>query len=236
MAIPRRFRTRVITDGVITSLQSTIRATASYVPQGGSRTPQRGDNQQKPRFLYRQELTQLPGRFGKSASSQPWSPGNGKQHTRLYGRRTDPRHSIFPARPASTSVGSASVIPWVQASGTCWFSICYPRASPIATYPATGCLIGSMCRPIHPRPPESSFATAPSPRFDRTHSQDAPLQSHRFWFPCRGLCTRTHARIRRRSLGLVLPATSLFSSVLRRSFDKLEQEMNTCVDQAKLAA
>jgi hypothetical protein len=57
-----------------------------------------------------------------------------------------------------------------------------------------------------------------------------------FGFRVAMFCTRTYARILRPGLGLVLPATSSFPSALRRSFDKLEQEINSWVDQAKLAA
>ena len=49
-------------------------------------------------------------------------------------------------------------------------------------------------------------------------------------------CTRTYARILRPGLGLVLPATSHLPSPLRRSFAKLEKEVNAWVDRAKLAA
>ena len=38
-------------------------------------------------------------------------------------------------------------------------------------------------------------------------------------------CTRAYSRILRPGLGLVLPATSSFPSPLRRSFDKLEQQV-----------
>jgi hypothetical protein len=66
-------------------------------------------------------------------------------------------------------------------------------------------------------------------------------KSHRyrltgFGFRVAVFCTRTYARILRPGLGLVLPATSCWPSPLRRSFDKLEQEVNSWVDQAKLAA
>jgi len=49
-------------------------------------------------------------------------------------------------------------------------------------------------------------------------------------------CTRTYARILRPGLGLVLPGNSSFPSALRRSFHKLEHEINSWVDKAKLAA
>lgn len=48
--------------------------------------------------------------------------------------------------------------------------------------------------------------------------------------------TRAYARILRPGMGLVLPSTSSFPCPLRRSFDKLEQEVNSWVDRAKLAA
>jgi hypothetical protein len=48
-------------------------------------------------------------------------------------------------------------------------------------------------------------------------------------------CTRTYATILRPGLGLVLPGNASFPSALRRSFDKLEQEINSWVDKAKLA-
>jgi hypothetical protein len=57
-----------------------------------------------------------------------------------------------------------------------------------------------------------------------------------FGFRVAMFCTRTYARILRPGLGLVLPTTSSFPSALRRSFDKLEQEINSWVDQAKMAA
>jgi len=57
-----------------------------------------------------------------------------------------------------------------------------------------------------------------------------------FGFRVAIFCTRTYARILRPGLGLVLPGTSSFPSALRRSFDKLERQINSWVDEAKLAA
>ena len=57
-----------------------------------------------------------------------------------------------------------------------------------------------------------------------------------FGFRVAVFCTRTYARILRPGLGLALPATSSLPCPLRRSFDKLEQEINSWVDHAKLAA
>src|SRR5215467_11949930 len=57
-----------------------------------------------------------------------------------------------------------------------------------------------------------------------------------FGFRVALFCTRAYSRILRPGLGLVLPATSSFPCPLRRSFDKLQQEVNSWVDQAKLAA
>ena len=57
-----------------------------------------------------------------------------------------------------------------------------------------------------------------------------------FGFRVALFCTRAYSRILRPGLGLVLPATSSLPSPLRRSFDRLEQEVNSWVDQAKLAA
>lgn len=66
-------------------------------------------------------------------------------------------------------------------------------------------------------------------------------KTHRYRLTCFGFrvavfCTRTYSRILRPGLGLALPTTSSFPCSLRRSFDKLEQEVNAWVDQAKLAA
>jgi len=66
-------------------------------------------------------------------------------------------------------------------------------------------------------------------------------QTHRYRLTDFGLrvavfCTRTYARILRPGLGLVLPATSTLPTPLRRTFDKLEQEVNAWVNRAKLAA
>jgi hypothetical protein len=66
-------------------------------------------------------------------------------------------------------------------------------------------------------------------------------KSHRyrltsFGFRVAVFCTRTYARILRPGLGLALPATSAFPCPLRRTFDKLEQEVASWVEQAKLAA
>ena len=57
-----------------------------------------------------------------------------------------------------------------------------------------------------------------------------------FGFRVAVFCTRTYSRILRPGLGLALPTTTSFPSALRRSFDKLEQEIKAWVDQAKLAA
>jgi hypothetical protein len=49
-------------------------------------------------------------------------------------------------------------------------------------------------------------------------------------------CTRTYARIFRRGMGMALPATSPVPSTLLSCFDKLEQEINSWVDRAKMIA
>lgn len=69
-------------------------------------------------------------------------------------------------------------------------------------------------------------------RIPRTHR----YRLTSFGFRVAVFCTRTYARILRPGLGLVLPATSSLPSPLRRCFDKLEQEVNCWVAQAKLAA
>ncbi len=66
-------------------------------------------------------------------------------------------------------------------------------------------------------------------------------KSHRyrltnFGFRVAVFCTRTYDRILRPGLGLALPKTPPSSCPLRRSFDKLEQEVASWVEQAKLAA
>jgi hypothetical protein len=66
-------------------------------------------------------------------------------------------------------------------------------------------------------------------------------KSHRyrltsFGFRVAVFCTRTYARILRPGLGLALPSTSSLPCPLRRTFDKLEQEVASWVEQAKLAA
>jgi len=66
-------------------------------------------------------------------------------------------------------------------------------------------------------------------------------QTHRyrltsFAFRVAVFCTRAYSRILRPGLGLVLPAVSSFPCSLRRTFDKLEQEVTSWVEQAKLAA
>jgi hypothetical protein len=66
-------------------------------------------------------------------------------------------------------------------------------------------------------------------------------KTHRYRLTSFGLrvtlfCTRTYARILRPGLGLALPTTSSLPCSLRRSFDKLEQEVNSWVDHARLAA
>lgn len=56
-----------------------------------------------------------------------------------------------------------------------------------------------------------------------------------FGFRVALFCTRAYSRILRPGLGLVLPAMSSFPYPLRRSFDRLKQQVNSWVDQAKLA-
>ncbi len=66
-------------------------------------------------------------------------------------------------------------------------------------------------------------------------------KTHRYRLTSFGLrvtifCTRAYSRILRPGLGLALPTTSPSPCSLRRSFDKLEQEVNAWVTHAKLAA
>ena len=66
-------------------------------------------------------------------------------------------------------------------------------------------------------------------------------KTHRYRLTNLGLrttmfCTRAYARIFRHGLGMVLPATSPVPNPLLRCFDKLQQEINSWVDQVKLAA
>jgi hypothetical protein len=49
-------------------------------------------------------------------------------------------------------------------------------------------------------------------------------------------CTRAYARIFRQGFGLILPAAVPVPGSLRRSFDKVQQEINAWVDQTKMAA
>ena len=57
-----------------------------------------------------------------------------------------------------------------------------------------------------------------------------------FGFRVAVFCTRAYSRILRPGLGLVLPAISSLPCPLRRSFDKLDQEVKFWVERAKLAA
>ena len=66
-------------------------------------------------------------------------------------------------------------------------------------------------------------------------------KTHRYRLTSFGLraalfCTRAYSRILRPGLGRPLPTTSSCPCSLRRSFDKLEQEVASWVEQAKLAA
>lgn len=66
-------------------------------------------------------------------------------------------------------------------------------------------------------------------------------KTHRYRLTNLGLrttmfCTRAYARIFRHGLGMALPTTSPVPNPLLRSFDKLQQEINSWVDQVKLAA
>jgi len=76
----------------------------------------------------------------------------------------------------------------------------------------------------------------------RLHGLIEPIpKTHRyrltpFGFRVAVFCSRTYARILRPGLGLVLPNASSVPTPLRRSFDKLEQEVNSWVEQARLAA
>ena len=66
-------------------------------------------------------------------------------------------------------------------------------------------------------------------------------QSHRYRLTDLGLrtawfFTRTYSRILRPGLGRILPQLSTPNGPLRRCFDKLDQEVKSWVEQAKLAA
>jgi hypothetical protein len=69
-------------------------------------------------------------------------------------------------------------------------------------------------------------------RIPKTHR----YQLTDFGFRVAVFCTRAYSRILRPGIGLILPATCSLPSPLRRSFDKLERELNLWVDRAKLAA
>ena len=49
-------------------------------------------------------------------------------------------------------------------------------------------------------------------------------------------CTRAYARIFRQGLGMALPSASALPNPLLHTFDKLQQQIHSWVDQAKLAA
>jgi hypothetical protein len=49
-------------------------------------------------------------------------------------------------------------------------------------------------------------------------------------------CTRAYSRIFRHGVGMVLPATSPVPNPLLRCFDKLQQEINSWVDEGKMVA
>jgi hypothetical protein len=66
-------------------------------------------------------------------------------------------------------------------------------------------------------------------------------KTHRYRLTDYGLrttifCTRAYARILRPGLGMILPIASPVPNPLLRSFDKLTQQINSWVDQAKMAA
>lgn len=66
-------------------------------------------------------------------------------------------------------------------------------------------------------------------------------KTHRYRLTAFGLrtamfCTRAYARIFRNGVGSILPATSPVPNPLLRCFDKLQQEINSWVDHARMAA
>ena len=66
-------------------------------------------------------------------------------------------------------------------------------------------------------------------------------QTHRYRITSSGLrtlwfCTRTYSRILRPGLASVLPALSPANTALRRSFDKLDQEVTAWIQHQKLVA
>ena len=66
-------------------------------------------------------------------------------------------------------------------------------------------------------------------------------KTHRYRLTSFGLrvtlfCTRAYARIFRRGLGMLVPAASPVPSPILCSFHKLEQQIHSWVEQAKLAA
>lgn len=66
-------------------------------------------------------------------------------------------------------------------------------------------------------------------------------KTHRYRLTDLGLrtalfCTRSYARIFRQGFGLVLPAACPVPGPLRRSFDRVQQQINAWVDRAKMAA
>ena len=172
-------------------------------------------------------------------SNQPSSPGYGEHHTRLYDRRTDlSTTQSSPHRAGATCIGSA--IRRSHGAGHLECTAGFDRlptgfcnrdlrnnlaallGQPVEDFTQGRMSYQLRCLRLHGR----------IERIPKTHCYRLPS----FGFRIAIFCTRTYARILCPGLGLVLPGTSSFPSALRRSFDKLERQINSWVDEAKLAA
>jgi hypothetical protein len=118
----------------------------------------------------------------------------------------------------------------------CYYSSCHPPASPTINRTNLAALLGQSAERFTPGRMTYQL------RRLRLHGLiDRIPKMHSYRLTSFGLgvslfCTRAYSRILRPGLGLALPTTPSYPSSLKRTFDKLEQEVTAWVNHARLAA
>jgi hypothetical protein len=239
-ATPGSFRTRVITDGVIPSLHIDYKGTRIKQYHKGGQALRTETTINNTRDFY----------IGKSLCNLPALRQIGFQANRRLLQTQRITHDCILAeetfqqlnRPRIVNEQRASALrfadPMVQAiwNALLLFDLLPTGFSNRDLRTNLAALLG---QPVHQFTPGRMTYQLRRLRLHGLIERTPKTHRYRltpFGFRVAVFCSRTYARILRPGLGLVLPTASSVPTPLRRSFDKLEQEVNSWVEQARLAA
>src|SRR5215469_5127463 len=239
-ATPAPFRTRVITDGVVPSLHIDYKGTRikQYHKEGRALRSETTINNTYD-FYIGKNLRNLPAlrRIGFQANRRLLQVQR-ISHDCILAQETFPRINR-PIRVASQRTSALHFAdPQVQALGRALllFQLLPTGFSNRHLRPHFASLLGQPTQNLSPG--QMSYQL----RRLRLHGIIQPIpQTHRYRITNPGLrilwfCTPTYSRLLRPGLASLLPPLSSGNSLLRRSFDKLDQEVTAWIQRTKLAA